>query len=165
MHIYYVPKGDLLVVELGDLRESKGARKLANGLYLDVTEEGKVLALEINNASRFYSREQLRALGEAPDESFGTAEVAVFLGVSERAVLAAITRQRLEATKVGRDWRVTAAAIAAYQGSRKGTGPKRAAVEPIEVVMPSAAVDERGTVVHDRGDLEPLSGRWEEQRA
>jgi excisionase family DNA binding protein len=128
MRIYYVPAGDILVVELSDLRESPGAAELAPGVYLDRTDEGKVLALEITGATRFYPREQLEALGPAPVTTFTTAEVARFLGISERAVQAAITRERLEATKVGRDWLVTADAIAAYSRGRKATGPRPRAI-------------------------------------
>lgn len=140
MRIYYVPKGDILVVELGDLRESPGAETLAPGVYLDATDEGKVLALEITSASRFYPREQLEALEKPPAKTFTTAEVARLLSISERAVVQAIGRGRLDATKAGRDYAITAAAINAYMKDRKGTGPRKVAERtPAAKAMPTLA--------------------------
>lgn len=125
MRMYYEPKGDILVIELGDVSESPGAQKLAPGVYVDVTEGGKVLAMEINNASRVYPRATLEALGGKPPRPITIDEAAEFLGVSDRAVRAAISRGRLEAEKVGRDWVTTAAALKAYMASNKGTGPRK----------------------------------------
>ena len=138
MHIYYVEKGDILVVELGDLRESPGAEELAPGVFLDRTEEGKVLSLEILGASRFYSREQMQGLAMPPPKTFTTAEVAHHLGVSDRAIVQAIQRGRLEATKAGRDWAITAAAVNAYRASRKGTGPRSSIRRPSTTALPRA---------------------------
>ena len=62
MKLGYDRAGDILVIELADLRESPGAIEVAPGAYVDVTTDGKVLAIEVLNASTKYPREALEAL-------------------------------------------------------------------------------------------------------
>lgn len=128
MKIGYDRAGDILLIELGDVGEGPGAREIAPGVYLDVTEAGKVLALEIIGASRFYAPMELESLAPTVEGPRDLAEAALIAGVTPVALRQAISRGRLEATKRGRDWWVEDRDLQAYMAARKGTGPKRRVV-------------------------------------
>lgn len=119
MRIAYDRAGDILAVELGSVRESAGARELAPGVYLDMTEDGKVLALEIVGASRMYSRETLESLEPSAYGPMSLLEASLIAGLTPIALRKACERGRLTAKKVGRDWMVTEEALNAYLGSRR----------------------------------------------
>ena len=59
MRTKYDPEVDILVVDLGDLKTSVGAREIAPGVWLDQDVDGTVLALEVLDASRRYAAAEL----------------------------------------------------------------------------------------------------------
>jgi uncharacterized protein YuzE len=122
MRLAYDRAGDILVVELGDLAASPGARELAPGVYLDMDEDGRVLGLEILGASTRYPREQLDQLGPSVDGPMSLLEASMIAKTTPAALRKAAERGRLKAKKVGRDWLVTDAQLQAYLGSRKHSG-------------------------------------------
>lgn len=123
MRITYDERVDILVVSLGDLRESPGAEEVAPGVYLDIADDGRVLGLEILDASKKYPREVLSQHPAHHDEPIALAEAARTLGVTPQALQKAIVRGRLEGKKVGKTWTTTIAALTRYTNSRAHEGP------------------------------------------
>ena len=129
MKIGYDVRGDILFVDLGDLGESQGAKEIAPGVYLDITADGKVLGLEILEASKRYPKEQLEQMLAYPEESISLAEAARISGLTPVAMRKAAERGRLQAKKIGRNWTTTAGALTEYLNSRKHEGPGSALAE------------------------------------
>jgi hypothetical protein len=123
MKLCYDRAGDILILQLGDLAESLGAVEAAPGVYLDVTDEGKVLALEILYASRKYPAEQLAALAVRYTQPIHLTEAALIAKTTSDALYRAIKRGRLQGQLIGRDWFVLEADLEAYMASRLHAGP------------------------------------------
>lgn len=123
MKICYDRAGDILIIQLGDLAESPGACDVAPGVYLDVTDQGKVLAIEVLDASTKYPAEQLAAIAVPYTQPMTLLEAAMVAKTTSEALYKAILRKRLVATKQGRDWLVAEPDLMAYMASRKHAGP------------------------------------------
>ena len=128
MKMSYDRAGDILIIQLGDLSESPGAVDLAPGVYVDVTDEGKVLAIEVLDASAKYPPEQLAAIAARYTRPMTLLEAASVAQTTSEALYKAIQRKRLVASKQGRDWYVEEKALEAYLHSRKHEGPGSAQV-------------------------------------
>lgn len=129
MRIQYDQEVDILTIDLvDDLSDSPGATELAPGLYADITADGRLLSLEILNASAKYPREVLLKHPANYDEPISLAGAAVVAGCTVKALQLAIQRGRLAGKKIGRNWTTTDRALADYLNSRKHEGPASLAV-------------------------------------
>jgi len=98
-------------------------RELAPGVHADVDAAGRLVSVEVLDASRHYPRAALEGLA-GPDTYLTLAEAAA---ASEGEVTAAtlrvqLARGRLPGIKRGRDWLVTPAALWTYLDSRAPSG-------------------------------------------
>ena len=146
MRIAYDAEVDILTIDLvDDLSESPGAIELAPGLYADFTEDGRLLAVEILNASTKYPREELKKHPANYDEPISLAEAAYPAGMTPKALQLAIQRGRLQGRKIGRNWTTTINALHAYLESRKHEGPGSAAVAERTQVATTIAHKKKAT--------------------
>jgi excisionase family DNA binding protein len=126
MKIEYDDSVDALAISFVDNPRSARTKEVAEGINLDFNAKGKLVVIEVLDASRFAPREKLRkfpsarrdlTLAEASDES----------DLASDTLRSLIHTKRLRATKVGRDWMVTLADLYDYLESRdaRGGGKKR----------------------------------------
>jgi excisionase family DNA binding protein len=126
MKIEYDDSVDALAISFVDNPRSARTKEVAEGINLDFNAKGKLVVIEVLDASRFAPREKLRkfpsarrdlTLAEASDES----------DLASDTLRSLIHKKRLRATKVGRDWMVTLADLYDYLESRdaRGGGKKR----------------------------------------
>lgn len=124
MRIQYDAEVDILTIDLvDDLSESPGARELAPGLYVDVTAEGKLLSVEILDASKKYSLAELSKYPANYEDPISITQAASVANCSTEAIKKAIMRGRLRGKKIGRNWTTTIGALTEYLNSRKHEGP------------------------------------------
>ena len=115
MQLAYDRAGDLLVLQLGDLATSVGAREVAPGVYLDFNAAGQLLGLEVLSASSHWDRAALEGLAGLELGLMGLPEAAATAGLTPIALRKACERGTLKAHKVGRDWLVSDSELAAYR--------------------------------------------------
>lgn len=116
---------DILMVFLGDVvkRRQSGKHLDVGGAYVDLAEDGTILAMEIKDASKKYPVEELRQHPATYDEPLSLEEAAPFAGLSAQALRKACERGRLAGKKIGRNWTVTITALTDYLNSRVHEGP------------------------------------------
>ncbi len=125
MHIRYDEEVDILVVSLAPLTEGRGASEIAPGVWMDMTDDGKLLGLEIMDASKLYPKETLAKHPARYDMPIALTEAAHLLSVTPQALQKAIVRGRLQGEKVGNTWTTTIEAVRAYADSRIHEGPRQ----------------------------------------
>ena len=124
MLIYYDREADILAIDLGNIRRDRErTEELPYGdAVLDVAADGRILGIEILDASRKYPLSSLVEFG-APPDPLSLAEAAELAAVSQQALRKACERGRLEGRKIGRNWVVSLAALSEYLDSRIHHGP------------------------------------------
>lgn len=86
---------------------------MTKGVYADLDSKGRVIALEVLNASRYFPQKVLQRLAETA-HTLTLAEAAKQSGISAATLRKQIHNRRLRATKRGRDWMVAAHDLANY---------------------------------------------------
>jgi excisionase family DNA binding protein len=126
MKIEYDKNVDALAISFAERPRSARTETVAEGINLDFNSRGKLVMIEVLDASRFASREKLSELS-SPAESLTLAEASTESGLSADTLRSLIHKKRLPATKDGRDWKVTLADLYTYLESRdsRGGGRKR----------------------------------------
>lgn len=112
---------DALAIEFDPDGEGARSQEVAPGLVLDFTAEGKLLALELLNASRHVPRATLERL-PTPARYLTLVEAAEESGLSPVTLRRQIAAGRLSAVKRGRDWLVDETALVNYLESRDARG-------------------------------------------
>ena len=130
MKITWDAEVDIMMVELGDVRKRRthGKHLDCGGAFVDLAEDGTILAIEIADASKKYPIEELRQHPVDYDEPMPLDEAAEVAGVTPQALRKACERGRLGGKKIGRNWTTTARALNDYLNSRVHEGPGSAAV-------------------------------------
>jgi len=125
MRVYYDREVDVLGIEIIDVARSfdRNEELPYGDVILDLAADGRVLALEISNASKKYPISELTKLNEPPEE-VSLAEAAEVAGVSHQSLRKACERGRLEGRKVGKTWIVSMEALNRYLDTRVHQGPK-----------------------------------------
>ncbi|HXC25266.1 MAG TPA: DUF2283 domain-containing protein [Gemmatimonadaceae bacterium] len=117
----YDPAVDALAVELNPNGRSVRTVQLAPGVNVDFDTAGRVLTLEVLDASHHVSRKALEVLPTGA-ESLTLAEAARESGLSANTLRSLIRNNRLPASKRGRDWYVDATDLFNYLESRDSRG-------------------------------------------
>lgn len=142
MRFTYSAPADALYIELvGGRREVARSQEVGSGITLDFDAGGRLLGIELLNATRHVPRDQLEAAG-TPDEWLTLAEASA-AAAEEGVVLSPATLRvqirngRIPAEKRGRDHFVSRHALFTYFESRapsgrRGTPPAAATREAAE---------------------------------
>jgi|SRR3989304_2378315 len=123
--ILYDREADALTLELLSDAPVKRTVTVTKGVYADLDSKGRIIALEVLNASRYFPQKTLQRLTETA-QSLTLTEAAKHSGISAATLRKQIHNHRLRATKRGRDWMVTAHELANYVA--KYSRPKRSIV-------------------------------------
>jgi excisionase family DNA binding protein len=126
MRITYDHDVDALSIEFVDRPRSARTEEISEGINFDYSGRGKLIAIEILDASRFASAEDLKKL-PATSTPLTLQEAAMESGLEADTLRSLIHKKRLKARKVGRDWKVDLAELYTYLESRdaRGGGKKR----------------------------------------
>jgi uncharacterized protein YuzE len=141
MRFSYDPDVDILMVYLDDVkpRRTHGDRLPFGGAYADLAEDGTILAIEIEGASKKYSAAELAKFPPNYEKPMSLADAARVVGVTQQAMRKACERGRLRGTKIGRDWTTTIAALTEYVNSRAHEGPGSRGAVAAETARPAVA--------------------------
>ena len=125
MKISWDSEVDIMMVELGDvIKRRKSGKFLDIGeAFVDLAEDGTILAIEIKDASKKYPLSELQQHPATYDDPISLEEAAPVAGVSAQALRKACERGRLAGKKIGRNWTVTIATLTDYLNSRAHEGP------------------------------------------
>lgn len=125
MKFTYDPEVDILMIYLDDVkpRRARGAELPFGGAYVDLADDGTILAIEIQDASRKYPPKVLEQYPPNYEKPMALADAARVASTTPEALKKAIQRGRLRGQKLGRDWVTTIAALTEYLNSRMHEGP------------------------------------------
>jgi len=141
MKITYSPTADAVAIDLVEAAKSASTRELGGGINLDYDEDGRLIGIEILDASRHYPRKELEQ-HPSPVEYMTLAEAAKESKLSTGTLKAQIHNERLPAIKRGRDWLVARHDLWTYLENRapQGAPAKRRAArrQKVERVKASA---------------------------
>lgn len=126
----YDAAADVLGVWLAPDDGTAITRVVAPGVHVDVDASGRLVSVEVLDASGQYARAALEALA-APAELLTLAEAAEESGLAQATLRGLLNRGRLAGVKRGRDWLVTAAALWSYLDSRDARGRKPVRTKPV----------------------------------
>jgi excisionase family DNA binding protein len=126
MRIEYDDQVDALAITFTKRPRSANTTTVAKGINLDFDAKGKLVVIEILDASRFATADSLKKLDSAREE-LTLAEASKECGLEADTLRSLIHKKRLPATKDGRDWKVSLADLYTYLESRdtRGRGRKR----------------------------------------
>ena len=134
MRLTYDPEADSILLTLRDMDvQSESWAEPAEGVIIDFDREKNPISLEIQNASRRYSKTLLASINI--EEPVSLARLASEYDLAEAHLRKLATVGRLRAIKIGRNWTATRAALEDYLDSRKYNakdGRSRAS-EPLQV--------------------------------
>lgn len=125
----YDAAADVLGVWLAPDDGTAITRVVAPGVHADVDAAGRLVSVEVLDASGRYARAALEALA-SPAELLTLSEAAAESGLAPTTLRGLLHRGRLAGVKRGRDWLVTAAALWSYLDSRDARGRKPVRPEP-----------------------------------
>lgn len=125
MQVTYDGQADALAVQLLPGARSVRTQELAPGIHVDWDKAGRLMALEILNASAHYPREQLDRLEDGSEwltlaeaEEEGRKEG----GPTAKTLRGLLLKGRIPGRKRGRDWEIEAHELWNYLESRSAAG-------------------------------------------
>jgi excisionase family DNA binding protein len=123
MRATYDRCADSLAIVLAD-EEVEETRNIAPGVEVDYGSSGRVVAIEVLNASRKYDVEHIGL--ESPDPYLSLAEAGELVGISPTTLRHQIARGILPGTKIGRNWAVHQRDLFKYanERSKKAAGAR-----------------------------------------
>lgn len=121
MRITYSPRVDAMAVELAPTSRSVRTQHLSPDFALDFDVEGRLMTIEILNASLYYPSEVLARL-ESPARFITIEEAAEESRLAPDTLRKQIANGRLTARKHGRDWLVAGHDLWNYLESREPRG-------------------------------------------
>jgi excisionase family DNA binding protein len=126
MRIEYDEEVDALAISFTNRPRSARTKTVAKGINLDFDAKGRLVVIEILDASRFAPADNLRKLDSAR-EDLTLAQASKESGLTADTLRSLIHKKRLPATKDGRDWKVSLADLYTYLESRdtRGGGRRR----------------------------------------
>lgn len=101
------------------------------GIHVDLDADGRIVTMELLDASARIPRKQLETLPNA-SEYLTLAEAAEESGLAPATLRVQINRGRLAAMKRGRDWLVDATALFNYLESRDSRGRRSGSSTPAD---------------------------------
>lgn len=127
MKITYDPRVDALAIHFVERPRSARTEEITEGINFDYNGRGKLVAIEILDASRFAEPAALKKLPKTSNE-LTLQEAAREIKLEAATLRSLINKGRLKARKQGRDWLVELADLYTYLESRDtrgGGGRKR----------------------------------------
>ena len=115
----YDPSVDAYYLEFAATRGRVTTHEVEPGVYLDLGPSGRLLAIEVLDASERLPRALLEGAASA-EEWLTLADAAAEAGLSPTTLRVQIRNGRLTARKQGRDWLVSHAALETYLINRDG---------------------------------------------
>lgn len=118
MRLTYDPEADSILLTIGDADvQSESWAEPAEGVVIDFDRDQNPISVEIQNASRRYSAAALWPISVAQPVSL--AQLATEYNLAEAHLRKLAISGRLRATKIGRNWAATRAAVEDYLDSRR----------------------------------------------
>lgn len=118
MRFTYDPEADSLLLTLGDADEQADTwTEPVDGVVMDFDGDKNPISLEIQRASRRYPKSTLLSINVQQPVSFS--QLANEYGLTEAHLRKLAITGRLAASKIGRNWTATRAALEDYLDSRK----------------------------------------------
>lgn len=118
MRLTYDPAADSILLTIGDPDiQSESWAEPADGVIIDFDSKKNPISVEIQNASRRYSKAVLASINI--EEPVSLAQLARECHLAEAHLRKLATTGRLRAMKMGRNWTATRAALEDYLESRK----------------------------------------------
>jgi uncharacterized protein YuzE len=121
MQMTYSPTADAVAIELAPEATSARTQHMGPDIIADFDARGRLVSLEILNASDHYPAAALQQLS-APVEYLTLAEAAKESGLAPATLRLQASRQRLAAVKRGRDWLIPRHALWNYLENREPSG-------------------------------------------
>ena len=122
MKTTYDPNADALAIQFASAKGGAvRTREVESGVSLDFDEEGKLLGLEVLDASQHFTAAALAKIASAGDQLTLEAAEKEF-GLSAETWRKLLQRMRVKGTKVGTTWTISRAAAANYLESRSARG-------------------------------------------
>jgi len=134
----YDLEADVLGIWLAPDDGTAVTRELTADVHADVDASGRLVAIEVLDASRYYARAALEGLA-SPAQYLTLAEAAAESGLAAATLRSQISKGRLAAVKRGRDWLVSTAALFTYLDSRDARGRPAAHARPRQVASRATA--------------------------
>ena len=117
MRVTYDPEADVLGVWLDESREPCEAQEVAPGLRIDLAEDGTLLALEVEGASKRYPAHLLQQVSY--DRLIPLTKAAEEYGLSPSRLRRLAKSGQLHAKKRGRRWLTTPGSVQDYLASQR----------------------------------------------
>ena len=130
MKATYDRRSDSLAIVLANA-EVEETKSIAPGVEVDYGSSGRVVAIEVLNASRKYDVEHIGL--ESPDPYLSLAEAGELVGISPTTLRHQIARGVLAGTKVGRNWAVHQRDLFKYANERSVKGSRARSGQKTEV--------------------------------
>lgn len=121
IRIRYDREADALAVQFRDGARSRRTIRVTDTVYVDIDARGRVITVEVIDASAQLPKASLDDLPTADDE-LTLAEAARESGLTAGTLRVLLNRGRLAGRKRGRDWYVDATALVNYLESREASG-------------------------------------------
>lgn len=122
MKFYYDGEGDALAIELVDNGRSERSVALTPDVTADFDASGRLISIEVLDASAFYDRTQLERL-DSPEAWLTLADAARDAGLAASSLRVLIHAGKFpRARKQGRDWTISTTDLANYLANRGPAG-------------------------------------------
>lgn len=121
MYIHYDIHADALAIQLTEDHGHLRTVQVAPGVHLDFDKQGRLVALELLDASHHMPRQTLEQL-PSPKRYLTLIEAAKESRLSAETLRSQIHKGRISAVKRGRDWLVDETALINYLESRDARG-------------------------------------------
>ncbi|MCH7476404.1 MAG: DUF2283 domain-containing protein [Gemmatimonadetes bacterium] len=127
MRFTYDEAVDAMAVELAPGAKSKRTRRVARDVNIDLDARGRLISVEVLNASEHYGARALAAM-DSPERLLTLTEAAEESGLAAATLRKQIHNGRLYGIKRGRDWMVAEHTLWSYLETRDPRG-RRAPTE------------------------------------
>ena len=121
MRFTYDDTVDAMAVELAPGTKSARTRRIARDVHLDFDSRGRLISLEVLNASAHYDPQELVAMA-TPEHLLTLAEAGEESGLSAATLRKQIHNGKLHAIRQGRDWMVAEHVLWNYLETRDPRG-------------------------------------------
>lgn len=121
MELTYDPDADAFMLQLESGSAEVRTMEWGDGVFIDVDPNGRVLGIEVLDASTRFDADTLASL-RVPEVRLTLAEAAAESGLSPSTLRVQLNSGRLSGKKQGRDWTVTLADLWNYLESRAASG-------------------------------------------
>jgi len=154
--ILYDGAVDALTVELTEGAKSAKTVAVTPGLRLDYDRKGRLVTIELLDASFHVDPEQLATIAE-PSDLLTLAEAEAESGIRATTLRVQLNAGRLKGVKRGRDWYVEGAELMNYLESRNPSGRPPASLASAR--KQAARLDEQEVATRWRGSEDAINRR------